>query len=887
MNPIRRWFERKRVDHGLAAEMAAHIEEKIEDLVERGMSAEEARAAVHRQFGNLVRQQENCREAWGWNGLEQFAKDLRVACRLLAKTPGFTLTALLTLTFGIGASTAMFTLVDSVVLKPMSYRNSNELVVAWERVRFLGSNPIGPNPRHVDLWRRRATVFSGLTLLRQGASGITLDAGHPRLVGSVTSDPALFDVLQVKPLLGRTFRPEDGVAGRDNVAVLAYPLWRNLFQSDPEVIGKTMRVGDTLYQVIGVLPEHFHFPNANVLHPFGARQGVSGVAEPALFLPAAINPNDFDWNADYGNWIALARLKTGVGIRQADAQLASIETQVIAQMPASSRDPKRGSLQAFVQPMQAAVVGDSKTGLWLLMAAVIGLMFIACLNLANAQLGRAVVRQRDTALRSALGASKWRLLTSALAENLLLAGTGGLGGIVLAKGALNLLRLFSLVDLPRLSEVQLNMAVLVFSLVLTLSSCLLFGMLPALRLMHVDPQAALQQNNSRPVGNRRSRKLSAWLIGMQVFGCTVLLLITGLFLKSLLHLLYQEKGFETARVAIAEVDLPHKTYASAESRIAFNDAVLRALRALPGVESAALVSAMPLEGGMWIENIRRIDAPRRNEPLINLRWISSGYFETMREKRIAGRFFGERDRNLSSIILSQGEARALWPEGNAVGGQVTVEGRKFTVIGVVADARATSLKSAPANMAYAYYTDRPPFTLFFTVRGKQSGDLLLSGMRQAIWSQVPDATIARVKTLDAQLIDSLAAERFQTSVLLAFAAAALLLAMLGIYGVLNYATVSRRQEIGVRIALGAARRQIYSLIFREGGLAVFGGLTAGLMASLLAARFLQKLLYGVRAVDPPVVAAVAILFLAAALAAAFLPARHAASIDPMEALRSE
>jgi ABC-type antimicrobial peptide transport system permease subunit len=269
---------------------------------------------------------------------------------------------------------------------------------------------------------------------------VSLGGGHPRVVGSVTSDPNLFDLLQIHPLLGRAFRPEDGIEGNSNVAILTYWLWQNLFQRDPTIIGKTIRIADTLCQIVGILPENFRFPNANALRPFRSKQGVSSVPDPALFLPAVLDLNEVSWNGDYGNWTALARLKPGVSLRQADAQLASIETQVMAQMPASKQDFRPGALQAYVQPMQEAVVGDSKTGLWLLMAAVTGLMLIACLNLANAQLGRMVVRQREAALRSALGASRWRLLSNAFAENLLLAGTGGLGGIVLAMGALNLLR---------------------------------------------------------------------------------------------------------------------------------------------------------------------------------------------------------------------------------------------------------------------------------------------------------------------------------------------------------------------------------------------------------------------------------------------------------------
>ena len=389
------------------------------------------------------------------------------------------------------------------------------------------------------------------------------------------------------------------------------------------------------------------------------------------------------------------------------------------------------------------------------------------------------------------------------------------------------------------------------------------------------------------MGNRQSSRLRGLLIGLQVFGCTVLLLVTGLFAKSLLYLTHQDKGFETGHAAIAEVTLSGKSYAPGPARIAFIDGALENLRAISGVQAAGLGSAMPLEGESWLEGLGRVDRPGQEESLINLRWASPGYFEGMRQKLVAGRFFEERDRNGRSIVLSEGAAKALWPNENPINGQVRTQGKQLTVIGVVADSRNTSLKAAPVKMAYLHYSNRPPYSLYFVARGAQSGQALVSGMRQAIWQYAPDVTIARVKPLDAQLSDSLATERFQTLVLMTFGTAALLLAMLGIYGVLSYSTVTRKQEIGVRMALGATRREIYALTVGEAGTPVFTGLAAGVLASILVGRVVQKLLYGIRTVDAGVILIVAALFLAAAVAAAFLPARRAASVDPMDALRSE
>jgi len=308
---------------------------------------------------------------------------------------------------------------------------------------------------------------------------------------------------------------------------------------------------------------------------------------------------------------------------------------------------------------------------------------------------------------------------------------------------------------------------------------------------------------------------------------------------------------------------------------------------MPGVQAAGLISAMPLEGETWIEPLGRVDRPRQEGPLINARWVSAGYFEATRQRLVAGRFFEERDRNSNGVVISEGEAKALWGRENPVGAQVMLLGRTSTVIGVVGDSRSTSLKTAPAKIAYVYCNYRPPYTSFFVVRGPQRGDATISSARQAIWKSAPDVMIARVKTLDSQLTDSLAPERFQTVVLVTFGIAALLLAMLGIYGVLSYSVAARKQEIGVRMALGATRSRVYALTLAEVGAPVLGGLASGLIASSLAGRAIEKLLYGTKAADPVVILAVTGLFLLAAGTAAFLPARRAASVDPMDALRAE
>ena len=885
------WRKRKTQEEELDRELRNHLELEAEEGREGGMNPEDARHAAQRRLGNVVSTKEEVRSMWQWTRLEILMQDLRYALRALRKSPGFAVTAILTLALGIGASTAVFTLVDSVVLKPLAYRDSGSLVVAWERVDFMGDDHTGPNPRHWDLWRQRATAFESLTLLAHSRIGVMLGSDHPVLEAAVVTLPNLFEVLQVKPLLGRLLTPEDAVAGRDRVAVLSYSLWQSMFQGDPNVVGKMVRMSNIQRQVVGVLPAEFHFPNSNALHAFTSRQVASGVPEPVVFLPAVLDFNNFGWNGDYGNWVAIGRLRPGVTIPQAEAQLNAIQAQVLKLFPPPrSGDYPRPNLRAEVQPMHEAVVGDSKTALWLLMAAVVGLMLIACLNLANAQLGRALSRQREGAMRAALGAARGRLIWNALAESLILAVIGGAAGVLLAASALHLFRRYSPVDLPRLAEVRLNPAVLMFSIALTIGASILYGLLPALRLIRMDPQSALQQNNNRSIGASHSRRVRHSLIGLQVFGCTALLLVTGLFSRSLLFLLNRDKGFDTRNITVAEVRFPVAGFDTAPKRIAFDDRALASLRAIPGVESAGLVSAMPLEGETWIDSLRRVDRPDQRAPELNLRWVSPGYFETTRQRLIAGRFFAERDRNLNSIVVSESEARALWGDESPVGGQVRTGGHSdvtLTVIGVVADSHNASLKAAPVRTAYFHYTNLPPYTTYFFVRGGMPRPTIASSMRQAIWNSAPDVTIARVKTMDSQVTDSLAGERFQTLVLAGFGLAALLIAMLGIYGVLSYSVSVRRQEIGVRMALGASRGNVYRLTMFEAGVPVVLGLVGGLAASLAAGRVIEKLLYGVRALDAPVILTVSALFLLAAAAAAFLPARRAASLDPMQALRTE
>ncbi len=818
--------------------------------------------------------------------MQSILQDLRYGLRQLRKSPGFSLTAILTLALGIGATTALFSAVDGVLLKPLAYRDSGRLVAVWERVRFLEKlfPVVGPNPRHADIWQHQATAFSDMSLLQANSAGISRGPGdHPAFVGRLVTQINLLDVLGVQPFLGRNFRPDEATDGHQNVAIISWRLWQSLFNGDRDTIGKTVQIAGASYQIVGVLPRDFYFPKANELASASiARQ----MPEIELISPLVIHPDQFGWNSDYGNYVVIGHLKPAITVAQAQEQLNVLANDIARQVPANQLDgDPHGALAAYVQPLKEAIVGKTAARLWLLLAAVASVLLIACVNLANAQLARFAARDRESAVRSALGASSARLLQSALAEVCLLSLAGGILGIVLAFAAIHWFSQYAKLAIPRTGAISINLGVLALSVALTVGASLIFGVLPALRLLRIRPQQVLQ-GTGRATGSRWSNELRRWLVGAQVFFCTALLLVSGLFAKSLVKLSTFDKGFSTDHVVAADVLLQGKEFTD-ESRTSFNDGVLAKLRSLPGVQSASLSSAMLLEGETWIDGVNPTEGSNQAHALANYRWIGPEYFTVLEEKIVAGRALNEHDRGTRNAVISEATARAVWPDRDAVGRQFTRNGKPSTVVGIVADARNNSLRAAPVNMVYLPYWDNPRSSVYFLVRGSQEPPALMESVRSTIWSYNPNVTIARVHTMDSQLSDSLAPEHLETAILVAFGAAALLLALLGIYGTLSYAVEARTQEVGIRMALGATRQSVYRLMLATILAPVASGLLLGWVASLGIGRSLAALLYETATTDPGVIAPVIGLFIVAAAAATFVPCRHAAMVEPMQALRTE
>ena len=816
--------------------------------------------------------------------MHNLVQDIRYALRQLRKSPGFTLTAILTLALGIGATTTIFSVVDGVLLKPLAYRNSGQLVVIWERVRFLEKLfPYGgPNPRHFQVWNNQNTIFSDISLLRQNAVGITLGNDHPRFVGRIIARSNLLEVLGVQPFLGRNFLPEEAVKGHDNVVIISWHLWQTTFHADPNVIGKSLQIAGVPHQVIGVLPQGFYFPKYNELTSSPQSQEAP---ECEILSPLALDYNHFGWNSDYGNYVALGRLKPGITAAQAQSQLDTIANDIIRQAPDQWGGNPSGALATYVQPLKEAIVGKTTRSLWLLFAAVLSVLLIACVNLANAQLARSAARDREAALRSALGASAWSLIQTSLAEVCLLSIAGGVLGVSLANLAVHRFSTNAHIALPRTNAISVNPAVLTLSVLLTIGATILFGVLPTLRLLRIKPLQALHRTG-RSSGSARNSHLRRWLIGGQVLACTTLLLVTGLFAKSLIHLLTSDKGFSTDHTVIADVMLQGAAFTD-EKRAGFDDGILDRLRSLPGVQSASMVSSMLLEGESWIDGVARPDQSVRSSALANYRWISPDYFTTIRQHILEGRELDARDRNLKNAVISEATAKAVWPGQDPLGRQFSRQDDRFTIVGIVADARENSLRSAPVNMVYLPYWNNPPYSSYFIVRSTQDATLLTAAVRKTIWTYNPDVTIAHLQTLDSKVSDSLAPERMETTILAAFGSAALLLALLGIYGTLSYSVEARTQEFGIRMALGATRQNVYLVTLKEIVAPVAGGLGLGWIASVVIGKSIAALLYGTTVTDITVAIAVICTFTLAAAAATFLPCRRATMIEPMEALRSE
>ena len=887
-------FRREKLDARLDEELNAHVELAIAEHLRRGMAADEARTAALREFGGVTQTREKYRVQRGLPWVEVVMQDFRYALRRLRKSPGFTVTAIFTLTLGAGSVTAVFSVVDAVLLRPYAFRDSGQIIVWRETVRELENiMPLLPdNYRHYLNLKTRAHTIQDAAIFQTSGFNVSTGTDHPRMAEGLAISPNFFSVLGVNMALGRSFLAEEAQAGRDKEILLTWNAWQRLFHGDANAVGSKLRVDGEPRIVVGVLPRSFRFPVMSIL-PGEATHGSTDRYE--IFKPLVPTISELTTNTGEYNFLVLARLQPGVTAKQAQTELDGIEKS------AAAAEKVTAHLGVVVMPLAQEVTGQASKPLWLLFGAVFSVLLMACMNLANLQLARSAARDNETALRAALGAGRMRLMQGILVENLIVGLAGGIGATAFAYVAVRVVTRMAAV-LPRMNEVHLSVPMLAFAIGVSLITSLGFGILPALRVLRVTPQSVLPSASARVAGGRRVARSRGVLVALQVAASVALLIVTALITRSFTRVLAQDRNFSSTQVTLAKADLGELRYGGGKfpdtnpgadpaslQRDAMMDRTLDKLRALPGVDEASVTSVLPLTGDMNIDGIVRPDHPVPDEliPTANRRLIGPGYFAVMGIPILAGREFDQREqRNPRAVILSQKAAEAAFPGENPIGRTVLHWGRTYTVVGIAADARINDLKRDVA-VYYLPYWDFPPFTAVFMVRSTEPVQTLAPEIRRIIWSIDPDVTIPTLVSLDAQVSESIETERFQTILLSGFGIAALLLAALGIYGVLAYSVALRTSEFGIRIALGAGRAGLARLVMADALIPVVGGIFFGLLLSAGATHWIRSLLYETSAVDPWAIGLSLAALLVVALAASLLPLRRALEVDPMQALRAE
>src|SRR5437773_2487967 len=812
-------------------------------------------------------------------------QDLRYGLRMLARNPGFTTVAVVTLALGIGANTAIFSVVNSVLLRPLAYRESQQLYliqVVWlQMAKFYPLIPA--NLPGFRIWQRDCHSFESLAIA-EGASADLTGAGEAVENHGVRASATLFDVLGVRPALGRSFLPEEDEPGRGRVVVLADEFWRGRFHADPSAVGRTIALDGAPFTVVGVLPASFHFPaQLGQLTTFGR--------EIDFFEPLNGPKDDERDLVGEFDFAAIGRLRTGMSPQQALAELNVIQAQISREV---AKTDTGVDLSAAIIPLEFEVVGAARRGLTLLLAAVGVVMLIACVNLANMMLSRIPGRIREAAIRTALGATRWQLFRRRLTESLLLGIWGGALGVWLGSKGVTWIVRAATPGLPRLDEVHMDSRVLWFAVLLSLFTSVLSGVLPAWRASKADVQEALKSGGAAAGESQGSRRLREALVGIEVGMSTALLIVAGLLTSSLFHLLRVDPGFATEKVLTVDVDLPPQRYSEPTARLHFYNALLDRLRGLPGVHASGWVSRLPLEGETSVTGLDVPPGGPSHFPA-NFRAASPDYLAAMGIRLLHGRIFSERDRGRKVVVVSESVAKRFWPGQNPIGRTcLTFWGgrEEDEVIGVVSDIRTVKLDAAPVMMVYVpdWFGGkdlRVPQSAGIVVRTSGDERGVKPSVREAIHVMDPVLPIAAMRSRSEMVSESVAPRRFQMLLALLFAGSALFLASLGIYGVIAYSIEQRRRELGIRSALGAQVSDLHRMILRQGMTPVAAGLLTGLSGSLVIGRLIESLLFGVKAADPMTMGTVAFLVTIVALLACFIPSRRASRVDPMVALRYE
>ena len=813
--------------------------------------------------------------------------DLKFAWRQLRKAPGFTLTAVLTLAVGIGATTAIFTLVYDVMLRPLPYAQAGRLVTLQEKVaewsNMYPTLPLSAN--HFTFWEQHSGSFAAMAAMNEYSMPLGAH-GRPLQVNVLESTPGIFDVLEVRPWLGRSFTREEAQPGHDRVAVLTWNLWRDEFRGDKGIVGRTVTLNGYPYTVVGVMPESFRMPPIDIL---GSKDSGGARTPLGALLPMAFDKDQLAEAMGDMNYFGLARLKPGVTAAQANAELDGEQHTIVAGAPAD----EKATLSAVVTPWQEDLVGGSRKSLLILLSAVAGLLLVGCVNIANLLLARATGQRQQMAVAAALGASPAELARMAMRETVTLAAAGCGLGLLLAMALVPAMQRYLPAALGFRGPLHLDWAGAGCALLLAGLATLMAGAAPACMVAKTAPQEVLHSESRLASEARGSKRTRSVLVSVEVAVSVALVLMTGLLTASLMKLMRVDRGFDAEKTITARIELPAENYPSRERRAEFYREALAKLNALPGVEQAAVISMLPLAGGDGWGDIAQLPGDTRpwtQVPTQSFRWVSPGYFAAIRLRLVAGRFLSPDDWGRNVAVISELTAKGLW-QGKDPVGQHFRRGANpdedFTVVGVVANARTVTLEKPDPMMVYVPYWFRADSDGGIVLRTQQDPGTMATAMRKAIWSLDAGVPVPEVRTLGGVVADSVANRRFEMDLLLLFAASALLLAGLGVYGVVTYSVVQRQREIGLRMALGAQRANIYRLILREGLLPVVAGAAAGIAIAFASARLIGSLLFEMSPYDPGIVAGAVGVLVAVGTAACLLPARRAAGVEPMMALRAE
>jgi predicted permease len=882
---LRALVHRTQAERELDEELRYHVEQQTEQNMRLGMRPEEARAAARRAFGGMEQAKELSRDARGLRWIEELRHDLRYGARMLWKRPGFTFIAVLTLALGIGACTAIFSVVHTVLLRPLPFAQQEQLVVLWKRDTVAHNPFVELALAEVMDWQEQSRSFTGLAAMPTTAYGygyVLTGRGEAVQLESAKVTGRFFSLLGVQPAYGRIFNEDDNRVNGPKVAIISDRVWRERFAADPKIIGQSITLTEAGYTVVGVMPARFEFPKGvDLWLPFRATTAPHLVERRgATFLQA------------------IGRLRPGATIAQAEVELNTIISRLAAQYP----ETRAAGHRVVITPLAAHLFGDARPALWLLLAATVMLLHIATANIANLSLARATARRREFAVRAALGAGRFRLVRQLLSESLILALFGGAAGVLLAYWLIKLLVHVAPADIPRIEEVGLNVTVLLFGIVVTLLTGVLVGLVPALAASRINLNQTLNEGGSKISGERSCLRARSALVIAEVAVTVVLLIGATLILRSFVKLSNVDLGFDQHNVLTMHLRAQGSRYATPEARREFYRQLIERLEAQPGVAAASAVLIRPMEGTVgWdtpfmLEGQSESEAQKNRVP--NFEVVTPHYFRTFGIPIKAGRAFTEHDtdRALRAIIVSETMARTLFGPGvDPLGKRLRLglglgTGEEshpwLTIVGVAGDVRYRELEDIRFDIYLPFAQWPSAFVNHFAVRTTTEPSAMLATVRREVAALDPTQAVTRVATMDQLVAANMAQPRFSAVLLNWLSGLALLMAAIGIYGVLAVSVAQRTGEFGIRLSLGAQRADILRLVIGQGMRLVAIGLVIGLTASLALSRLMKRLLFGVGANDPSTFVMIAVLLMGVALLAGWIPARRATNVDPLVALRS-